>query len=180
MITINRNNVIAILSVIKVAYPNFHNNLSEDDDLDNVINLWTTMFSDEDSGIVTEAVNALIATCKFPPTIADVKEKINLITQPQQMTEIEAWNTVYKAINYYKASENFEQLPPVLQKLVGGPGQLREWAQMDGEVVRSVIQSNFMRSYAARVKADNQIQRLPESTKNMIAELSGKLRLIEK
>lgn len=166
----------AILSVLKAAYPQFYKDKTKEE-LTTVLDLWSMMFSDETARIVTEAVKALLTTLKFPPTIADVKEKINLITQPQKMTEIEAWNTVYKAINYYNAGENFEKLPAVLQKLVGSPGQLREWAQMDGEVVRSVIQSNFMRSYAARVKSDSQIQQLPESTKNLIAELSGKLSL---
>lgn len=168
-----RDNVLAVLSVIKAAYPNFYKDLNKTE-LESVIQLWSTMFANDDSSIVTEAVKALIATLKFPPTIADVKEKINLITQPPRMTEIEAWNTVYKAISYYKAGENFEKLPPMLQKLVGSPNQLREWAQMDGETVRSVIQSNFMRSYTARVKVDTQIQQLPESTKKVIAELSGK------
>lgn len=164
----------AILSILQVAYPHFYKGQTKDE-LTKALDLWSMMFLDEPARIVTEAVKALLTTLKFPPTIADVKEKINLITQPAPMTEIEAWNTVYKAISYYNASENFERLPPILQKLVGSPGQLREWAQMEGDVVKSVIQSNFMRSYTARVKADNQIQQLPESTKNMIAELSEKL-----
>jgi hypothetical protein len=165
-----------ILSVLKAGYPNFYKDLKRDD-ADQIINLWSTMFADDSAKIVTEAVKSLMCTLKFPPTIADVKEKIILITQPQTETELEAWGKVLKAIQNanYQAQEYFDNFLPTIQKLVGSPGQLREWAMMESEIVNSVIQSNFMRSYSARVKQEKEYSALPDSTKELIETTKARL-----
>jgi hypothetical protein len=132
------------------------------------------MFADDPAQVVAEAVKSLMCTLKYPPTIADVKEKIAMITQPPAMTEMEAWQMVKSAISYYNATETFSRLPPILQKIVGSPNTLREWAQMEAETVDSVIQSNFMRSYKVRAAQEKERAMLPESTRQMIAGLVGK------
>lgn len=170
------NETIALLSIMRTAYPQFYKGMNSEDE-DDIINLWATMFADDNAKIVTEAVKALICTMKFPPTIADVKAKIQEITQPERMTEMEAWAMVRKAIDYYNATENFAKLPPILQKLVGSPNQLREWAVMDKEVVQSVVQSNFMRSFTVRQKQEEARAMLPDSTKALIDGLSKKFSL---
>lgn len=171
-----RNDTIQMLTIIKSCYPYFYKDLSVKEAND-MIDAWSTMFSDDNTQIVIEAVKALITTLKYPPTIADIKEKIRLITQPAQMSEIEAWNIVRKAISYYDAKEKFDALPEMLQKLVGSPSQLREWAQMDNTSI-TVVASNFMRSYKARAAHEHELAALPESTKLMIAGLSEKYKMI--
>lgn len=171
-----RDETKAILAVLRAGYPNFYKDLKPAE-ADQIINLWSTMFSDDPAQIVTEAVKALICTHKFPPTIADVKEKIQLLTQPEQLTEMEAWRMVRSAISYYRAQENFESLPPVIQKVLGGASQLRDWATMEAETVDSVIQSNFMRSYKAKTAQEAERAMLPESTRQLISGISQKLSL---
>ena len=161
----------AILAVLKAGYPNFYKDMTKED-AKNTVDLWATMFADDSARLVTEAVKSLICTLKFPPTIADVKEKIHLLTQPQGMSELEAWNTVRRAISYYDAQENYNSLPPMLQRLVGSPNQLREWAVMESETVNSVIQSNFMRSYKVMAARDREQAMLPESAKELREMLS--------
>jgi hypothetical protein len=170
----------AILVVLKAGYPNFYKDLKPAD-AEQIIILWTTMFESDHPRIVTEAVKSLMCALRFPPTIADVKEKISLITKPQTMTELEAWNLVLGAIKNanYHAQENFDGLPDAVKKVIGSASQLRDWAVMESDVVNSVIQSNFMRSYTARVKSDKEYGSLPESTKQMIIGLSEKLALKE-
>lgn len=169
----NRDEIKVVLGTLRMAYPAFYKDLKKDE-AEGLINLWAMMFQNDNAKIVTEAVKALMCTLKFPPTIADIKEKISLITQPQQMSEMEAWAKVRGAISYYGAKEAFDSLEPILQKLVGSPNQLREWAMMESDVVDSVIQSNFMRSYTVRIKQDKEMAALPESTKDMISELTQK------
>jgi hypothetical protein len=170
----------AILRIIKLSYPESFKGMSGAD-AGETIDLWAMMFADDDAKIVTEAVKAMITTLKYPPKIADVKEKIQLITQQPTLTELEAWNIVYRAIcnGSYYADEYFNNFPPILKKLVGEPKQIREWAQMEGDAVKSVIQSNFMRSYTARLKKDTELNALPESTKNMICEISERFKPLE-
>lgn len=175
-----RQEALAVLAMLKTAYPTFYKNYSKDE-INAAVDLWATMFADDPAYIVTEAVKSLMCTLKYPPTIADVKEKIAMImqSQTQTMTEMEAWQRVKVAISYYNASENFAELPPILQKIVGSPNVLREWALMNGEVVNSVIQSNFMRSYKAKVAQQKEYAMLPSSTKQLIAELAQEYSLLE-
>lgn len=169
-----------ILAVLKAAYPNFYKNMTKED-AKNTVDLWATMFSEEPIQVVTEAIKALMCTLMYPPTIADVKEKIRKITQPDEMTEMEAWGLVQKALQgaLYRGQENYDSLPPMLQKIVGSPNQLREWAMMEAETVNSVIQSNFMRSYKAKVVQEKEYAMLPSSTKQLIAGLAQKYSLTE-
>lgn len=169
-----RQEALAIMAMLKTAYPSFYKDLSKEE-LNAAVNLWATMFSEEPIQVVTEAIKALMCTLKYPPTIADVKEKIAAIMHPQTMTEMEAWQLVRQAISYYRAEETFAQLPPILQKIVGSPSVLRQWAQMEAETVDSVIQSNFMRSYKARVAHEKEYAMLPASTRNLIRELAVKM-----
>ena len=168
-----RQEALAIMAMLKTAYPSFYKDLSKEE-LNAAINLWATMFADDPAYIVTEAVKSLMCTLKYPPTIADVKEKIAMITQPPAMTEMEAWDMVKSAISYYNAAETFERLPPILKRIVGSPNQLREWAIMEAEKLDTVVQSNFMRSYKALAAQEKERAMLPESTRQMIAGLVGK------
>jgi hypothetical protein len=172
----NKTETIKILAIIKVAYPKFFVSTDESEARLQV-DTWQDLFVTEPYKLVEQAIKSLMCTLKFPPTIADVKEKIMLITQPQTETELEAWGKVLRAIQNanYQAQEYFDNFPPIIQKLVGSPGQLREWAMMDSEVVNSVIQSNFMRSYSARVKQEKDYSALPDSTKNLIETTKARL-----
>jgi len=169
-----RQEALAIMAMLKTAYPSFYKDFRKEE-LNAAVNLWATMFSEEPVQLVTEAIKALICTLKYPPTIADVKEKIHLLTQPQAMSELEAWNTVKRAISYYDADETFAQLPPLLQKIVGSPNTLREWSLMDVETVNSVIQSNFMRSYRAKIMQEKEFAMLPESTRQLTHSIAAKM-----
>lgn len=168
----------AIMAVLKAGYPNFYKDMTKEE-ATNIVDLWATMFADDPAQVVTEAVKSLMCTLKYPPTVADVKEKIAMITRPQQLTEMEAWDRVFSAISYYHANENFADLPPILRRIVGSPNQLREWALMDAETVNSVIQSNFMRSYKAKAAQEREYAMLPESTKRLIAGLAERMALTD-
>jgi len=177
---VTRDEATAILAILKTAYPALYKNMS-DEEIDDVINLWAAMFQDDNVKVVTEAVRAYIATDTkgFPPIIGQIKEKIRKITHPQEVTEMEAWDLVRRAITYYNASEAFANLPLILKKIVGSSNTLREWALMDVETVNSVIQSNFMRSYKAKVAQEKEYAMLPSSTKQLIAGLAQKYSLTE-
>lgn len=170
----NREETKEILKVLRVGYPNFYKGLTKRE-ADEIIDLWSTMFASEPVKIVIEAVKSLMCTLKFPPTIADVKEKIAMITQPKQLTEMEAWRMVKSAISYYNATETFSRLPPILQGIIGSPNTLREWAVMEAETVDSIIQSNFMRSYKVKAAQEKERNMLPESTRQLIQGISKRL-----
>lgn len=178
----NVKELTVIMTILETAYPRFYTGKTAEEKKQ-ALGVWAMMFEKDDSRIVVEAVKVLVQTLKFPPTIADVKEKMYLLTHPRTMSEFEAWGEVMSAIqnSNYNAQVMFDNLPEICQKVIGSPNQLREWAVMDSEVVNSVIQSNFMRSYKVVSEQRKEYDMLPESAKELnkfLTENIGK-KLIE-
>lgn len=173
-----KQEALAVLAILKTAYPSFYKDYSKEE-LNAAVELWASMFVNESGKVVLEAVKSLICTLKYPPTIADVKEKVAMITQPQEMTEMEAWHLVKKAMNTSDFVSAFRSLPPEIRRIVGSPNQLKEWSYMDIETVNSVIQSNFMRSFKTVAEREREYAKLPESAKQLMIEASKNLKMIE-
>lgn len=170
----------AIMLVLQTAYPNFYSKQSDSEKI-MAIKLWHEMFSDDNAAMVTAAVKSFIVTDTrgFPPSIGIIKNKMSEIRNPDEMTDYEAWNLVKKAVGngIYGAKEEYDKLPPVLQRLVGSPNKLREWAQMESATVESVVGSNFMRSYNVRAKHEREYAMLPEDVKRFISVFAEKVNL---
>jgi len=145
--------------------------MSEKDHSDTVV-LWATMFKDEPFELVSAAVKTFIASDEkgYPPHIGAIKAAIAKLTQPDALTEIEAWNIVRGKMSYYATRADFLSLPAVIQRAVGSASQLSQWAMTDIESM-SVIQSNFMRSFRAAQAAEQQRARIP---KDVLALMDGR------
>ena len=166
----------AVMAVLKIAYPRYYANTSKRE-AEEAISLWQTMLEEYPVAAVTGAVKALIATNQYPPTIAEVIERIKLLTKPAELGEVEAWGLVKNAIrnSTYHSIEEFEKLPKEIQKTLGSPSTLREWAMSGGESMETVVASNFMRSYRAKVDNIKTIEAVPAGVKALIAEANIKM-----
>ena len=176
----NQTETLKIMAVLRGAYPAFYRDMSRKE-AESVAALWAEMFAEDDVAVVAAAVKALIATDDkgFPPHIGAVKAKVRQITQPSGMTPQEAWNLVAKAIrnSAYDSREEYDKLPKDIQRLVGSPNQLRDWALMDSDTVHSVVASNFQRSFSIRQKADNDFKALPRDVQAMIGSVAERMAL---
>lgn len=168
----------AILAVIKTAYPRYYDKKTEKE-LKETISLWHTMLAEYRADTVSAAVKALIATSKFPPTIAEVIEMINTLTKPAELGEVEAWGLVKNAIrnSTYHSVEEFDKLPKTIQRTLGNPSVLREWAISEDESMENVIASNFMRAYRAKVDNVRTLEAVPASVKAMVIETADRLKI---
>ena len=171
-----------IITLMQLNYPDSFRDKS-DAALNGVINLWLMSFRDDDYKEVMAAVLAHINTDtnRFMPPVGVIKAKLVEIRQPEEMTEIEAWNMVRKAmrVHSWDAKEEFDKLPPVLQRLVGSPSQLQEWAQMDTDAVASVVASNFQRSYRARAAKEREFLALPSAVQQTMAQIAAGMKMPE-
>lgn len=154
-----------IMDILTTAYPAFYNGRNAPD-MRMTVNLWAEMFAEDDVKIVAAAVKALIATDDkgFPPHIGAVKNRIRQISNPDEMTEQEAWALISKALRdgYYNAEAEFAKLPPLVQDVVHDPRQLREWSMMDESTVQSVVASNVQRSFRAKAQSRRDFEALPK------------------
>ena len=165
-----------IMDILSTAYPSFYAGKDAPDPR-KVMALWSEMFAEDDVAVVAAAVKTLIACDEkgFPPHIGAVKARMRQITEPDQMTEQEAWALVSRAVRngIYGSEREFEALPEAVQRIVGSPAQLREWAMMDADTVSSVVSSNFQRSYRARAKHEREFEALPSDVKVFVAAMTG-------
>ncbi|MCL1842258.1 MAG: replicative helicase loader/inhibitor [Defluviitaleaceae bacterium] len=89
----NRSDAIKLVGLIVTAYPN-SDKFSDSNAVNNAVNLWAEFFEDDDVAIVALALKKHIATCKWPPQIAEIKEIMLEICVPDIIPPDEAWVVV--------------------------------------------------------------------------------------
>ena len=170
-----RDETIKILMVIQAAYPNY-----KPTDKTVTVNIWTEMLSDIPYEKVSTAVKAYIQTdtSGFAPSVGDVREKVrNIFAKKDELNETAAWSLVLKAIrrSTYYSEEEFAKLPPVVQRAVSSPRQLREWATLedvDGKTL-TVIQSNFQRTFRSEQQKERERNKLSPDVRKLMRPLNN-------
>ena len=182
----NRDETKKILAILEMAYPNFYKN-ADDEGKANAIALWQDMFSDVPAANVGLAVKASIATCKFPPTISEIKDYIQRLTEPDQMSGERAWQYVRDALSFsahfrddikctefgYDYSDYFNKLPPAVQSVIGTWQQIRLWGSVDETDLEQFERPRFVKGFEARQKATAEFNRLPGSIRDQSAQIKG-------
>ncbi len=165
-----------IMAIMQTVYPDSFKGLTTEA-LGVTVKVWAKVFEDDRAEIVQAAVMAHISgsTERFIPSPGAIKQRIIGMTTDADMTPQEAWQLVNAATKrgLHYSREEYAKLPPVVQRIVGSPEQLKEWAGMDAETVQSVVASNFQRSYATRAKQEREYMALPSSTREKLAALAG-------
>lgn len=148
-----------LIMVICSTYPNY-----KPMDLKSAISVWHFMLSDFEYSEISVALKAYILsdTSGFAPTVGQLVEKSHKLKAPEELNEMQAWALVSKALRNgtYGADEEFNKLPVLVQRAVGSPSQLRNWATTDYESIENVIQSNFMRTYRTVCSRANEFSKL--------------------
>ena len=163
-----RDETIELLMMVQAAFPNY-----KPPDKTVAVNTWFLMLADYPYQQVQMALKAYIATdtSGFAPSIGQIIDKIQMITNPAEQNEMEAWSLVSQALRNgnYKSKEEFDKLPDLVKEAVGSPENIHNWAQSDIKSIESVIQSNFIKSYRLVVSRQKEIQKLPKEIKAIIS-----------
>lgn len=161
-----REKIQDFLAMIQATYPNFNPPSKTA-----AVNAWTLALEEYEEKAVHTAFKLYMQTntSGFAPAPGQIIEKIHIMTQPQELNEMEAWSLVYRAIcnSGYHCVEEFSKLPPLVQKAVGLPCNLREWA-MTENLNLEVVMSNFQRAYKAELKRHEELQKMPQNIRNLI------------
>ena len=126
-----------IVAALKTVYtaPGFVPN-------EQALDMWYRLVGkNNDYQTISVAAQMYMTTGKFPPTPADILECASkLKAESSYLSEQEAWATVAKACSngIYGYREEFDKLPPTLQKAVGTPqlGGSRFSGLSDGHTVK--------------------------------------------
>lgn len=176
----NYNEALQILSVVCEVYPKY----ADGRNLETTADLWQKIFSSDSYKEVEAALFAFISTDEkgFPPAPGAVRAMLNKLRMPEgETTEAEAWGMVQKATrnSIYNADKEFAALPEEIQRCVGSPATLREWAIMDSETLNTVVASNFMRSYRARAVQVREMQKLPPAVREVFGLIGDAFKMPE-
>lgn len=163
---------IKVMALIQEVYPRFMDGRNPN----STIALWGRMFEGEPYQIVETALMAFIAhdTKGFAPSIGQIKESIAQMREGEQMSEIEAWGLVRRALRngIYGYHEEYAKLPEDIRATLGDAKILHEWAMMDPDTVESVIASNFQRSYRRKRSAIRETMKLPPTIRDFMGYIA--------
>ena len=73
-----KKEAVQILAILKAAYPASYNGMTKEE-ASGTVSVWAMQFADMPVDIVMMAIHKAIATNKFPPTVAEVREKIKAV-----------------------------------------------------------------------------------------------------
>lgn len=154
-------------------YPNWH-----PQNLTDTVDAWQWALNDYPLEIVQAALTIYIKTngTGFAPSVSQLIDCMHAPKESNRLTEGEAWALVLKAIRNsgYDSEEEFTKLPPAIQKAVGTPSTLRQWALCDSDEVNTVIMSNFQRSYRITVEREKFNAKVPPKIATVLAQIGAK------
>lgn len=167
-----------VMMIIQNAYPRWAQSLSVEQHKQMIL-VWHEMFEELDFGMVKAAVKAHCAYEKFPPSIAEILERVNYIKSggESEMTGMEAWSIVRKALKngLYHAKEEYDKLPRKVQSAIGNHNSLKAWAELELDELETVVQSQFIRSYSMKAEQIRKSESLPSDVKSLVDQAAGRL-----
>ena len=170
-----RDDTKELLMTIKALYPNFD---IKPEQMTATLNAWHLMLEEYPADAIGGALKIYVKTndSGFAPSVSQIIGCMHKPVEMDRLTEGEAWHLVKKALadSAYNAKERFEELPPEVQRAVGGVEMLRAWGQMDSEEVNSVVASNFQRTYKAVIAQNNYAERVPAAISDLVKGLADK------
>ena len=119
-----------LVAIVVTAYPNY-DKFRDAAEVEATVNLWAAMFHEDPGGIVGLAVRKHIATNKWPPSVAEIRELMLEAQHPELVPPDQAWAAVsdllYSVGEYNYGALN-RQLPPLIARAVEVIGWGNLWA----------------------------------------------------
>ena len=164
-----------VLDILNIAYPTAFSRMTKSERMIQ-FRLWSTMFQGEDFEAVIAALYACIDINKFPPTVADIKEHMQVMRPDENDTDLHfCWQEYLKALS---GNLDFEQLPEAVRRYVGSKESLKRQSLDEDlyKVLYTVEKSNFYREttqiiadlkerkYAEKLLGHDKLRQLKEGT----------------
>ena len=137
--------------VLDILEANYGQKFYDGVNRDNVLKLWSWNFQNDDPKLVMRGVQNCINTMPYKPSIADIRREMAQIQMAGQMTFLEAFQAITKAVKSSSDSETatkkFNEMSPILRKLIGFPEMLLSWHRVSDESYQTVVMSALRESY---------------------------------
>lgn len=118
-----------LVTIVVTAYPNF-DKFKDDQAVIDTTELWAMMFESDPGAVVGMALKKHIATSKWPPSVAELRELMLEIQHPELISPERAWLAVSDLL-YTQGEHNHgdlhSQLPPMVARAVESIGWGNLW-----------------------------------------------------
>jgi len=168
----NKSEVAVFLGIMQTAYPQYYKNINESQ-VREMIGLWSAMLNDVSVQIAETALYTHIATNKFPPTPAEIRDIVFRVSEPQIETGGEAWALVLDTIRKYgryKALEGINALPALAKKALDSIGGYAYLCSADESQYVS-DRARFIENYEVYSKREIADRKLPLGIRQEIERL---------
>ena len=110
-----RDETIKILAILKAAYPNSYREMTKEE-ANGTVAVWATQFANMPADVVMIAINKLISTNTFPPSINEVKDKIRGLYWESWMMlkQNERYNDDLEMTGYYLDEKTVARLKQIM------------------------------------------------------------------
>lgn len=166
-----------LVKIVVTAYPN-SDKFPNGEAVANTVNLWANYFADDDWRIVALAVSQHVATNKWPPSIAEIRERIADLTRPDLAPPDEAWRLVSEWMHNTSeyGDDSADIFPAIIAETIkacGGKSGL--WALLRQQYGYSgkagLDKLTFMQLYEPRYQRERQRAMMPGSINDGIEML---------
>lgn len=159
-----------IVKGLKSAYPS-PNFLPDDYS----VQLWYKMLGDLDYKTVQAAVYKYICSNKFPPTIADMRDKCLALQISEPNDWLSAWSLVLKCIDRFgiyqgdRALKRIGQNDPIAKSVVERMG----WRNLCMTETPSIERASFRQCYETIQKREIENAKLPSALREKIQKMAN-------
>ena len=154
-----REEIVAVLALLQANYSGALKGMTRQD-AEGKINIWTMMFADVDKESMNIAIKKMIATNKYFPTIAEVREALSEINSIRVIDAGEAWGEVISAIRNYgwsNESEAMENMSETTRNVVKRMG----WLNLCNSENIVTDRAHFLKIYEYEEKRQKEKNALP-------------------
>ena len=169
-----------LVAIVVTAYPNF-DKFRDAQAIASTVDLWAAMFMNDDNRIVWLAAKKHIATSKWPPSVAELREIMLEIQRPDLIAPDQAWAAVsdYMHTAGQHGSVHPERaLPPLVARAVEviGYNNLYEMNRGSyGDSKPGMARVAFMAQYTAMYEREKARAMTPTEITQTIDEIAGAL-----
>ena len=164
----------AVFNLMLVNYSYFQREKAPED-LAALLDIWKQLLADVDAELLRAAALQHIASCKFFPTVADLREIAHGLTHVGEITADEAWGEVTRAFHHpgYYGFPTFSN--PTITSIVKD----MDWQKLCMSECPEADRARFIDAYKARSQRTAKEQRMLPQVRELAQQLksSDQLRL---
>lgn len=169
---VDKRDIARLISIATANFPSM-----QEKDMRPTAVLWEKALSDIPYEVAEKALIKVLATSRFFPTVAEIREAATELTQPRMMDWSEAWGLIGQAIRrhgFYGEAEAMAELPEDVARMAKRFG----WRDLCLNENVDVMRAHFKQAWEIEQKRKQEVIALPTEIRSMIEGLADKMKML--